>query len=260
MKDATKSKSEFPKNNWVHTFKYFHDIIDVINNEFKLNTPLEELVLKHNLKIELLENIKTLLSKYGSGIDKSNLWAKFCREKVSNGLDDVSHLPFKYIKWLSMFAWVLPGKQHYLRRHFIEKSISSGIFLRFSRDKNTYEDTEISKYLSVLKDQMERYFRLASFASDQNVKFFEKYDFNKSTPNDQIVPIKNMDILSFLALHDCEEDIINISKAMYQYLGNNINTFENIKLSPRTPFEDENVKIENESLSDDEVITWINEN
>ena len=257
MIDAIAAKGEFPKNNWVHPFKSFKDIVDVINNEFKLNTPINELTLRHNLRIELLTNIQSMLEKNDDNVRKSNLWAKFCRDAISKNLDTPSVIPYKYLKWLSMYAWVLPGKQHTLRTYFVEQAISTGLFLQFNNKKSVYEDTDFSKYLRVLRIRISSFSSLIEFASEHNVKLLQKYGKLKGTPSETEIQIDNLDILPFLALHDRAEDIINISKALFNYLDGNSTALNSLQLCPDSPFEDETEKMANERPTVEETMDWL---
>ena len=149
------------------------------------------------------------------------------------------------------------SKGHNLRTYFIEEAISTGLFLQFSNKKSAYEDTDFSRYLSVLRNRIARFIRFAEFASEHKVKFMQKYKDLKGTPDETEIKIDNRDILHFLVLHDCEEDIINISKALFNYLDGNSVAFNSLKLCPDSPFEDENKQLAKEKPTADETINWL---
>ena len=179
MLNAIKGSAAFPRNNWVHTFKHFKDIIDVINNEFNLNTPVEELALRHNLKTELLSNIRALLAKFKDGVGKSNSWAAECRQLISKSMDVPSEIPYEYFKWLIIYAAIGPSKRNALSTYFIEKAIGSGLYLQFNNSTNSYDDSEFSKYLKILNGRIASYKSLETFASENTIKFIKKLRLSK---------------------------------------------------------------------------------
>jgi len=257
MKTAIYKGGEYPKNNWVHPFKNFKDIIDVINNEFKLNSPIDELTLRRNLKNELVSNAQNLLRKHKGKISKSTDWAQYGRASISKELNNTSTMKYKYFKWLTMYAVTGPKNKTKIRYYFIEKAIASGLFLKFNISVNTFEDTDISNYLLTLRNKMSEFIYLSKIATEYSLKLTEKYEYLKTCPNETDVTLNNWDLFPFLCLCDCAEDIITLSKAFFNYLEGDSTAFDYVSLCPLSPFEGESIRLNDENLTAEETINWL---
>ena len=152
---ASQGKGEFPKNNWVHSFNNFSDIIEVLNLELNIKTPLEIISLQFNLRNELNDILSNLLTKQNSGkLIKDNEWSSFARRDISDNINEKSKMPFKYFKWLTIFALIGTTRSSNIKTFFIERAVTSGTFLEFDNNKNVIKDSKLSYYLNVLLDKV----------------------------------------------------------------------------------------------------------
>ena len=253
MKKAINGEGNYPINNWVHPFKTFRDITDVINIEFNIKYNLFEESIRFNLKNELFDITKQFYTKINGKLQKQNLWGTFARKSISKDLDTPSQMKYQHFKWLSIYALLGTATTVYLGNYFIDKALESGIFLEFDNSTDTYKQSKISRYLIVLKSKIERLKKAEEICKTYYTKLISKYDSFKNSPDDSSIQINNIDIFPFLASYDLQEDVLNLSSALFQAIDNDFSKLDSLILYPQSPFEIENERMEYENPTDDDI-------
>jgi len=258
MKLAIQGLGEYPKNNWVHTFQSFKDIVDVINVEFNIKKTIFEESLRFNLIQELNEIIRNLIIKENGKIQKQNLWGYFSRKNITKELDGFSSMKYKYFKWLTAFVVVGMSTVISMRTYFLEKALESGIFLEYDNLDGRFSQSIISDSLIKLLSRINRLRGIESSYKELSKQFLKKYDHLRGSHDDKVVQVENLDIVGYLAAYDLQEDILNLCVGLFKALNNDNLFLQGLKLNPVTPFEKENEQMENERPQDDELLEWIN--
>jgi hypothetical protein len=260
MKKAINGESPFPIQNWVHNFSNFKDIVDVINSEFNINTPLEELSIRFNLKNELISNINSLLTKEGKQINPINKWGTIIRKHLSKEFNTPSKVPVKIYQFFTFFAMMGRTSKYFMRTHFINKSIECSFFLKYKSDTGEFEETVFSKYLILLKQKMQEMDTAANMVSKRMDSILKRMELIRHKDKEIILDIENLDLLPVATLCYREEDVLQISKALIHSLDGDNKLLNNIRLTPRSPFKDLNDGLEKEAPSRSETTDWIYNN
>jgi len=260
MKNAIAGEGNFPNNNWIHPFKTFRDITDVIKSEFNIKYSLSEESIRFNLKNELFEIAKEFYKKSNGKLVKQNNWGAFARNYISKDLNTPSKMPFKYFKWLSIYALVGTATTVLIGTYFIDSALESGIFLKFDNSTNTYKQSIISKYLIALKSKIERLKKAEELCKSYNSKVISKYESIKNFPDDMEIQIDNLDIFPFLATYNLQEDVCNLSVGLFQALEGNFKKLDELVLHPNSPFEIENERFKYENPTDDDITEVLKSN
>jgi len=258
MKNATKGKGDYPINNWIHQFKYFDDIINVLTIEFNIKKGLFEESITYNLRLELKEIVKQFLTKINGSIRKQNIWGHSARLSISKDLETHTSMKYQYFKWLTAYISIGTSTTVYMRTYFIEKALESGIFLDFDNSTGEFKQTTISSKLAELKSNIEHLIKTEELCKTYSMKFLAKYDYLRGSNDNDIVTIDNIEILPYIAAYDLQENVLNLSIGIMKSLDGNDEYLTKVKLNSPSPFESENEKMKFEIPVQEEIMDWIN--
>jgi len=214
MKKAQASSNDFPIGNWIHTFKTFGDIVDVLKKEFSFSENIESMALKENLKYEILENLKICFQKFDNGeIYKINTYANRVFKKYKDefkGASTFSHEDFKMFPLYLMFGIGLSSN---LKTEFIDNALKSGKFLDYNNNTGRFEQSIFSKSLLKLKGYIEGLKNLESFEQlnvENRIKLCDEYKIN----SDQY-SISNTLLLLISQIYHLQNQIVELSYALF---------------------------------------------
>ena len=170
MKKMEKTSIQFPIGNWVHSFKTFSDIVDILRTEFGFSKPIEDLAIIENLKYEILENVKLFFLKEKDKIYQLNNLARSVAKNFNDNLVGESTFSKNDFESFKLFIAIGIGFAHRLSTFFIDSAIKSGKFLRHNKADGGMDQGPISTALLKLKQYIEeiKSLELIPYVSTEN--------------------------------------------------------------------------------------------
>lgn len=257
MKQAIAGEGSFPVGNWIHQFSSFDDILNVLKTEFKFTRSLSVAALVANLQEEILSNLSNFLSKSKDGsMHRRTIWASRARSKLAGAHSAKTELSSDELNWLFVIYPVLgAGRGSTLSTQAIDQALLSGEFLEHDLQTGQYTPSLIHNGLLLLRENIQRLKVLIPKSDDPMYRLGEKYRPHVDAQRSARVP--NMELLSILAIHDCQENVINLSKALYLALNGETQALQDVSLYPTSPIEDESTMIAKERPDSQEIRDWI---
>jgi hypothetical protein len=262
MKQAMAGRGDFPVGNWIHQFSTFEDITKTLSALFGTGRRLSRVALITNLKRELLSNLIHLTSKSkDKRINLHTFYADLARKHFKGGWADSSSMPSRYVKWLVMYL-IAKVYSKRLSTQFIDQALTSGEFLEFDFELNSYKIGQMHDALFQLKRQVAQLNSFGEGYLDERVTdFILKYSpkNNPSVNGDGDMFIDNEELVVPLACYDCEMNVAILCIALLKALDGDYSRLTNLQLRPPNPIESEAERIEQENATIEELIEWVKE-
>jgi len=146
------------------------------------------------------------------------------------------------------------------RSNYIRLAISQGIFLKFDNFQNRFVSSEIHKGLELLVYEIEQLESSTKLINESFSKYrIELFEIGKNKT--EYSSIDNLKLLMPLNIHDRIENIMILSKFLLNNVINGSGKINELKLFPKSPFKKDNELLENEEISDNDLIKILsNEN
>lgn len=213
MKEAQKDPTKYPPGNWVHSFKTFRDVVDILKREFSFTDDLERIAMKENIKYELVENFKIFFSKSESGkLYPMNVFADKVFEIYKGELKGVSSYTKEQLKLFPIYLMIGIGRANLLKTDYIEVALKSGKFLIFDNQLGKFSQSPFSKALQRYKNFIDKLKGLETMDFLDNRKRLELADDIK---NKDYYNINNILLFSIYSIYKLQWQIINLSFALY---------------------------------------------
>ena len=257
MKSAIAGVSDLPIGNWVRQFTTFRDIIDALRVELRFATGLRRMALLANLKAEIVTNLQILTHRSASdnSVCPKYVWASHARRQFHGGLNDVSQIEGKYLKWLSLFAGIGCGVGKNLTTPALDTAITSGEFLDFDKDLNSWL---VGPFQEALLELRHHIARLRSLEETLDTKarlvLVERF---KQLHTEQPMSVLNIDILSAIAVHDEQHNVVTLMKSIFRAAQSDATSVEHITLYGKTPLEVEDQRMSEEIATPEQIRQWI---
>jgi len=251
MIKAIYENEEFPKQNWIHQFNIFNDIIDVLIQELNVKNDFEYNIHKANIKREIGNNLSVFLTKNNNEINTYISWASFARNQLSKSFSGKSKIKGQYLIWLSIFEYIGTGLAHNTSTKFIYNALSSGVFYKYDKNKKSFVPRKLHNSLLKLTQEIESLKQIEQQYNNSKFNLSLTKNHNKPDP-EKDYEIDNSELIMLMLIHDRQYNIIRLSQYILALLnGKNISS---PKLLPRTPFREENENIKEEEVSVKEAI------
>lgn len=254
-KDAIREGTPLPTANWIHQFSTFKDIIDVLQAQVFCGTPIEMVILKSLLRRELVEILREVLIK-GRGknlLSPKSTLTNFYREvKItteSRGYPTID-IPAKMWDILSTIGIFLLGRR--LRTTVLQQALISGAFSQFNPNTGLIEETNayqallsLNQEIQLLKDGLEKEALAVTYT----------FTPRKRPQGIKSVPIDTMALFALLHLYMRWDNIIDLAKSLIAHLDGS--EFRMPRVWKSSPIPEMNAELDKESISSDEVETFI---
>lgn len=257
-KRALQDNSELPTGNWLHIFKTFSDVIDVLQTQIFFGQPIESVALKRLLRRELSEILRSCLVKFSSHrlFSPSDTLFLFYKEHIIS--TDVREQPFVSVKtrrWDSMSTIAIHLLRTKLHPFILLNALSSLVFMRFDNKTETIQEEPVYEALFLLNEEI-REFSRANTSENLEIIF-------TNTPRErpsglEFVNIETDKLLSLLYLFKRWINIIELSKSVIRYLDGE--QFMMPKLEQKSPIPEMNKALEGEKVTTEELENFIKNN
>jgi hypothetical protein len=252
VKDMKEGKS--PKNNWIHPFNTFKEIIEVLRNELggfsELSFKQKRFVIQNDIK----KNLKQIVSKnegaiYPIGFLNMELFGDYTLN------DEVKYITLseqQYVNYASFYISCLQIKPFIVNR--IESYFKSGFFLQYSKDVDDYISGDLNNLTSNLINIYERLNGLHKSMYDGEDNKLLRLG---KKPDNSHLKVTPLEIFFALDYYDCLVNCINFSKNLYRALSGKSYFVPELKFKNRLP---ENMKAKKEDfVSYEELDEFLNE-
>ena len=206
---------ELPKNNWIHSFTTFADIVDILRIE--LGGKLD-LTYKQNRFIAI-NDIKNNLRKICIKQDGEIYPIAFLAKKLWDDFDfDFDHPNFRfsneqYVNYASFYISCLQIKPLNISR--IETLYKGGYFLEYDKDKNDFVNGSANQMATQLISIYQKINDLhKTIYKDSSKRILE---LGKKNDNSHLKGTK-LEVFFALDFRDCVVNCIKLSKSLYRSL------------------------------------------
>lgn len=254
-KSAVQGCGIAPTGNWLHVFGNFKDIIDVLQGQLFLATPIEDLTLRRLLRRELRDILAQCLVKFKHGAVYSprNSIDAFHQESplsLEGRQREFTSVSVKSWNLLSTLAFHLLALQ--LHPVVLPQAVSSSTFLEFDLATDSYKETNVYEALLSLQSEVRRFNRANT---TDTLKIVYKYSPANYPRRGDTIGIETTELAAFLHLLDRWANVIEICRRLVQYLDGA--QFEMPSLRPDSPIQGMQEKLEEERPTASEVDGFI---
>jgi len=247
---------EKPVGNWIHQFKTFSDIVEVLKREFNFSENLDKLAMLQNVKEEVFSNLRVFFQK----MDNEKIYPIFTfANKVAstykgdlNGTTTFAEDDFKMFPLFILFGL---GRSNLLKVDFIKLALQSGKFLQYEHASGNFTPSIITtalskfnKYIYEIKSLEE----MPQLNAENRTAFFEKH-YKKSTT------VSNVLLFAILKIHKLQENIINLGLALYLDISSNFKTklLENFVYDESGPSPEIDKELKVEEITEKDLLQYI---
>lgn len=226
MKSAVKGDIELPKNNWINQFTSFEDVIQVLKAELHLHSELSQKRWGEIILQELSQNLSHLTKKNANGaIAPICNYAKKFRKAFPKQMNEVFTVNKSTAAGAYWFVFLSRIYLVNLSVEMLKGALQSGVFLNYDSNKMDYSSGNLQKALYELSENISRAKKIIKTVNDSSlyIKRFEK--LIKNTTHTEI-SLNSGDIVTLIALHDCQYNIIEISRYLFAVIKFNYNVNE----------------------------------
>jgi len=212
-KAATRGERPAPSGNWVHVFSAFKDIIDVLQSQLFLATPMDELSMRSVLRIELRELLaQCLLKVEGEALSPRSFLERFHATypiHMPDRAGETFSVATKDWTMLSSLSIHLLGRR--LTTLMLGQAVASPTFLAFDRERERYVATPVYRALATLHEQVAAFNR-ACTTENLSVVFGHS---KRARPNlGPVIDIPTHQLVGLLHLHDRWANVISLCEAL----------------------------------------------
>jgi predicted HTH transcriptional regulator len=212
------------------------------------------LLIKENVKREIVNNLCNMLFKISGNLVDPCLLIDNLKSKYILEWDKSIEIDSKY--FYTVTTLILPAASTYkkISTQFLDDAIISKYRVRYDVKNGTLLDDPFYKYLERLQQSISIYKNSCELTEKSAYEFIYKYNPKYySTPKYEIVCNELIWVMGILFKY---EDVIKLSKAILSNILNPNLGFSEVILNPPTPMESEIRHMEEEKVSEDEVIDW----
>jgi hypothetical protein len=256
MKDAIAGAGNFPVGNWIHTFSTLDDIMATLTVELNIKHSLRRESLVANLKLEVLTNLSALLNKDRKGQihPSSQLYGMPARGHLSGGLDDTSQIAGKRLRWLGMYL-MFAAPIAKLRSQYLDESLTSSEFMEFNTTTQELQPSLLHRRMLELKENLGRLRFLSQSFNNERVRLTGEL---LAMPNDdRPIDIQNKNLVIPFSIQDCEQNIVMLSVAVFQFLNGKATALNSVRLNASSPIPEIAAQLENERPTRNEILGWV---
>ncbi len=240
-----------PVGNWLHVFGSFKDIIDVLQGQLFLATPIEDLTLRRLLRRELRDTLTQCLVKLSGGgvCSPRNSIERFhqeCLLSLDGRQRKFTTVGVKRWDLLSSFSIHLLSLQ--LHMVVLPQVLCSSTFLEFDLATDSYLETPVYEALLKLQNDVRRFNRANT---TNTLEVILKHSPANCPRRGDTIDIDTMELVALLYLLDRWVNVIEISRSLLQHLDGA--RFEMPSLRPDSPVQGMQEQLEEERPTASEV-------
>jgi hypothetical protein len=254
-KTALKESGDLPTANWLHIFKGFDQVVDVLRTQVFSGLPKEQSLIRDLLFAELRGLLKQSLVKvdhgkvYSPTVCIRNLHLEHEFTTDSREQDSIA-INTKHWDLVATFTISLLSNK--ITTKILEHALLTNTFLEFSVSKGRYITTDVHDALTLLQNEIDLFNR-ANKTDTTQIIF--QYSPVHRRGNPEFIEVETMKLWPLLHLLDRWVNIIELLKGLIVFLdGSN---FEMPVLQPASPIKDILEGLERETISNEELDRYL---
>jgi len=247
--------NELPKNNWIHSFSTFSEIVDIFRIELGGKLDLN---YKQNRFIAI-NDIKNNLRKICTKNDGEIYPIAFLAKKLWDNFEFDFDIPNfrltneQYINYASFYISCMQIRN--LKTSRLETLYKDGFFLEYDVNKNDYINGNINQIALKLINSYENINSLhKTIYKNKDKRLFE---LRKKNDNSHLLNATKLEIFYALDFRDSIENCIKLSKTLYNALMGNDYKMPDVKYINRLPKEMQ--MKEKDIITEDEIFKYLKE-
>lgn len=252
MKAAVVGNGSLPPANWVHRFETFRDMVDTLRIQLDVTGDLKIKILVDNLRVELLNNLAEMSTKYLGDITSITIFTVPFRKHYLLTLGEKVEAECKHVRLMIQGSIFLHAKVP-LRWRALERCIDNGIFMEFDTSNGSVKRTVVHDALERLRVSIEQY--MTCDLSGESPKLVKKY--LETAKGNGKMEVDSHDLAVVIHAANKLDDIISLAKALYLHIGGGKVDFDKLPRQPRSPFYDQDESLAKEEVSADEIALWL---
>lgn len=256
MKKAQIGKNNYPRNNWVHSFKTFNDIIDIIKSSISISDDRETMMMKENIKVEIIEYLKLFFARYDEKNDiyPTYLFANELSRKFDGSIEGECLYDEEVLKPFVFFLISSIGFSSKITMEVIRTTLNNGIFMIYNKEMRRYEQSNLSKALQKLNEYVNRLKSLEEMDSLIVQKRFELVD--KIKKNFYKYQLDNILVYTYLYLRTLQEKIIDLSMAIIYELDTDSGIINSYDCNLKGPSKIIDENLNKEKIGDEDIVDF----
>lgn len=251
-KNALSEATPFPTGNWLHIFKEFKDIFDVLQAQIFLGKPLNEAVIRKLLHRELSKFLKICLvrGQRRSICSPTRIIQEFHQKHfLTSAMIYEPSISVNIECWDKLCSYVVHLQSIRLHPVILPQALSSPFFLEFDVKTGMFVENPVYEALERLSEELQL-FQLANKFEVLNVAY-KNSPQHRGTTYSENIDLHSLDLWTFLHLMDRWSNLIELCKAIITYLENNEFVFP--KLRGRGVSEDTEKELEEDKITEEEL-------
>ncbi|MFJ8118338.1 DUF4062 domain-containing protein [Bacillus mycoides] len=220
MKEAISGSGPYPKNNWIHQFDNFEDIIKVLTTQLNINKNIDYSIHSTMVSKEILFNFKHLTRKI-NGVNTSCLdFNDKCFDELERKLKSFSNnhidklcLTDHCVQNMLMYSNYFLNIGENLSIAQTEKAIQSGTFLEFDNDRHKFKTSKVLDYMIMLREIITNS-NIHTLSSNEIIK---KLNTTKKNPDGEYEQQHIDVLLHALIISAFHQNIFELCKVIYNY-------------------------------------------
>lgn len=257
MKVAQKDSRDFPVGNWVHPFKTFRDIVDILKREFSFSDDLESIAMKENIKYELFENINILFDKTENGtICPINKTANEIFRIYNGELKEYTTFTEDQLKPFQTYLVDGIWMSQNLKTDYIDHALKSGKYLSFDNQTGKFTQTPFSNSLQNLKSFVEH---LKSLISMKEINHENIFKIINDINNNKNYTISNIILYSIGSIFKLQNQIIKLSLFMYSDILNSSTLLDNFDYEGNPLNKEISEHLKEERITESDLLKYLND-
>ncbi len=254
-KAAVVGKQRKPTGNWIHVFRSFGDVSDVLRSLVFSGIPIDQAVMRRLLLVELETILKAALTKSRSNVfDPHSAVDEFYRvNTITFELRPRETNTVLTNSWdrLSVFGLLASGIR--FNTTVLSRALESSTFLAYDIPSGSLQETEVYRALFKLRNEI---FLFDLAREKDSAKVFRDNAPVMRRSQATSISIDAVMLISGLHLIDRLTNIISLSRSLVQHLRSNT-PFVYPILRPKSPVPAMNEDIELSEISDEELYAYI---
>jgi hypothetical protein len=254
MKAASSGMGQPPAANWIHQFRGMDEIADALRIALRVSDVRHE-ILRTNLQLELLENLRKLLMRQPNGLVNATAAYPPNLPKYQFRDDGIFEVNGKELRWLLGRHILLTHREDNLGVEHLSRCLQDGIFLRYEPSTARFETTLLHDHLRKLYNLIQSLKRDSMPKDAEPSTLFNKFDHitRKSqivTPNLIEFAVPYMRVRNFA-------EVGEMTRVAYLAIDGDLSPLNEFKpLAVWSPFPGDAEKIIAEAISDKETVNW----
>jgi len=249
--------SDNGQKSWVYYFRTFDDVVAALVKELGNEEDIEYIRLLFYLSEELRENLGLILNKLGDKIYVGQFWP--CKLRANMPDDEFGDISMKYEDYEVLYYFLLfgPGIGLRLNTRWITESLKKGVFLQWCQKTNSFTTNHKHDALALIDKTATKCRQLSdALKTDPYLRF--RVTMGEAHKSKTSFKFSKGMLTIPMVLLDNLHNMFELTRYLYRKMNGKPDDYNKIPLyRVNNPFSKQNDNINNETLSREEIDSYI---